>query len=143
MSLNTEVPNTIHCIHKHILYKNKRGDPSCVRVDVYKYVYMSRSPRCQPIQIVKVGGHLHVTITSPPPEPEVSVPPRAMIQSTQQAIHYTVPNQLSRTACAFYYYIHICVCVICIYLCIFIFYCDPDDTHTHTHTHILTHATPL
>jgi hypothetical protein len=114
--------------HKHILYENKRGDPLCVRVDVYKYVYTARSSRCQPIQIVKVGGHLHVTITSPPPEPEVSVPLRAMIQSTQQAIHYTVLNQLSRTACAF---LLLYMYVLCIYLYILFFYCDPDDTHTH------------
>jgi len=96
-----------------------------VRVDVYKIyvcVCTARSSRCQPIQIVKVGGHLHVTITSPPPEPEVSVPPRAMIQSTQQAIHYTVLNQLSGTECAFLLLLYICICVLCVYLCI-LFFC--------------------
>lgn len=84
-------------------------------------MYKSRSPRCQPIQIVKVGGH-HVTITSPPPEPEVLVPPRAMIQSTQQAIHYTVPNQFSRTACAFLLLLYI----------FFFFFIAIQMTYTHT-----------
>jgi len=94
---------------------------------------MSRSPRCQPIQIVKVGGHLHVTITSPPPEPEVSVPPRAMIQSTQQAIHYTVPNQLSRTACAFLLLL-LYICVLYVYIYVFSFFIAIQMTHTQTHT---------
>jgi len=112
----------------------------CVRVDVYKYVYMSRSPRCQPIQIVKVGGHLHVTITSPPPEPEVSVPPRAMIQSTQQAIHYTVPNQLSKTACAFLLLLLLLLYICYMYIFMYFDFLLRSRWHTHTQSHTQHHC---